>query len=88
MMRLAANMAAIMLFAGVGPAAAHGLGERYDLPLPLGLYLFGAAPIPKLDIRMATPDTDARSGWPAATTAFNSGRPVYGFTNSMARVRA
>jgi hypothetical protein len=35
--------AAAMLFAGVGPAAAHGLGERYDLPLPLGLYLFGAA---------------------------------------------
>jgi hypothetical protein len=25
------------------PAAAHGFGQRYDLPLPLLLYLFGAA---------------------------------------------
>jgi hypothetical protein len=25
------------------PAAAHGFGQRYDLPLPLSLYLFGAA---------------------------------------------
>ena len=24
-------------------AAAHGFGQRYDLPLPLSLYLFGAA---------------------------------------------
>ncbi len=26
-----------------GPAAAHGFGQRYDLPLPLSLYLFGTA---------------------------------------------
>jgi hypothetical protein len=26
-----------------GPSAAHGFGQRYDLPLPLSLYLFGAA---------------------------------------------
>src|SRR2546422_9672193 len=26
-----------------GPAAAHGFGQRYDLPLPLSFYLFGAA---------------------------------------------
>jgi len=25
------------------PAVAHGFGQRYDLPLPLSLYLFGAA---------------------------------------------
>ena len=25
------------------PAGAHGFGQRYDLPLPLSLYLFGAA---------------------------------------------
>src|SRR5579859_5919756 len=25
------------------PAAAHGFGQRYDLPLPLSLYLFGTA---------------------------------------------
>jgi hypothetical protein len=28
---------------GAAPAAAHGFGQRYDLPLPLSLYLFGAA---------------------------------------------
>src|SRR5260370_19130205 len=26
-----------------GPAQAHGFGQRYDLPLPLSLYLFGTA---------------------------------------------
>ncbi|HLF22782.1 MAG TPA: hypothetical protein VI565_02595, partial [Burkholderiales bacterium] len=26
-----------------GAAQAHGFGQRYDLPLPLSLYLFGAA---------------------------------------------
>src|SRR5207244_13659473 len=26
-----------------GPAAAHSFGQRYDLPLPLSLYLFGTA---------------------------------------------
>src|SRR5947199_10276754 len=25
------------------PAGAHGFGQRYDLPLPLSLYLFGTA---------------------------------------------
>src|ERR1700681_1632959 len=25
------------------PAHAHGFGQRYDLPLPLSLYLFGTA---------------------------------------------
>ncbi len=24
------------------PAAAHGFGQRYDLPLPLGLWVLGA----------------------------------------------
>ena len=33
---------AAALFAA-GPAGAHGFGERYELPLPLSLYLFGAA---------------------------------------------
>jgi len=28
---------------GPAPAGAHGFGQRYDLPLPLSLYLFGAA---------------------------------------------
>ena len=34
-----AAMAAI----GAGPAAAHGFGQRYDLPVPLGLWIGGAA---------------------------------------------
>ncbi|MGF1611348.1 MAG: hypothetical protein ACFCUQ_18240 [Kiloniellales bacterium] len=33
----------MVLAAGAGPADAHAFGERYDLPLPLGLYLGGAA---------------------------------------------
>ena len=33
----------VALLLGVDPATAHGLGERYDLPLPLELYLFAAA---------------------------------------------
>ena len=30
------------LLADAGPAAAHGLGQRFELPLPLALYLVGA----------------------------------------------
>ncbi len=42
------NRTTLGLFAAAGlllsiPAAAHGFGQRYDLPLPLSLYLFGAA---------------------------------------------
>jgi hypothetical protein len=29
--------------AGARPALAHGFGQRYDLPVPLWLYLYGAA---------------------------------------------
>ncbi|WP_063697513.1 hypothetical protein [Bradyrhizobium centrolobii] len=35
--------AAAALLIGVTPAGAHGFGQRYDLPLPLSLYLFGGA---------------------------------------------
>ncbi len=43
-MRLSFHCAvSVALLVGVAPAAGHGLGERYDLPLPLGLYLSGAA---------------------------------------------
>ncbi|MFQ5765469.1 MAG: hypothetical protein ACE5GT_11105, partial [Rhodospirillales bacterium] len=38
----AAFAAAAMLFTGAVPALAHAFGQRYDLPLPLGLYLLGA----------------------------------------------
>ena len=33
------------LAAASTPACAHGFGQRYELPLPLGLYLFGAAAV-------------------------------------------
>ena len=32
-----------MAVCGATPASAHGFGQRYELPLPLALYLFGAA---------------------------------------------
>src|SRR5262249_41547095 len=41
--RSAAFGALAALLMGVTPAAAHGFGQRYDLPLPLSLYLWGAA---------------------------------------------
>jgi hypothetical protein len=36
-------LAAAVVALKATPAAAHGFGQRYDLPLPLSLYLFGAA---------------------------------------------
>src|SRR5260370_1996380 len=41
-LRILATAACVALGTAV-PAAAHGFGQRYDLPLPLSLYLFGAA---------------------------------------------
>ena len=38
--RLSSGVCAL---ASVTPASAHGFGQRYELPLPLSLYLFGAA---------------------------------------------
>jgi hypothetical protein len=40
-------LAAIALIAlgSVGTASAHGFGQRYELPLPLSLYLYGAAAV-------------------------------------------
>ncbi len=38
-----AGAAAAVVLGGAGPACAHAFGQRYDLPVPLGLYLFGAA---------------------------------------------
>ena len=35
-------VAAASLYALVIPAQAHGFGQRYDLPLPLSLYITGA----------------------------------------------
>jgi hypothetical protein len=38
-------MLALMASGACAPANAHGFGQRYELPLPLGLYLFGAATV-------------------------------------------
>jgi hypothetical protein len=41
-----APLAAVLgVCAFAGPAAAHGFGQRYDLPLPLSLYLYGTASV-------------------------------------------
>lgn len=37
------SIVAVLLLAGAAPVEAHGFGQRYDLPVPLGLYLSGAA---------------------------------------------
>src|SRR5205809_373595 len=41
--RVALGAALAACCTAVSPAAAHGFGQRYDLPLPLSLYLFGTA---------------------------------------------
>jgi hypothetical protein len=38
-----ASLAVIAVCGAAGPANAHGFGQRYELPLPLSFYLFGAA---------------------------------------------
>src|SRR5262245_51408614 len=35
-------LAAVTVCGTTAPAWAHGFGQRYELPLPLSLYLFGA----------------------------------------------
>src|SRR5574341_634030 len=42
-LRGGALAAAFLWLGGATPAAAHGFGQRYDLPVPLGLYVAGAA---------------------------------------------
>jgi hypothetical protein len=37
--------AALFVLAFATPSSAHGFGQRYDLPLPLALYLYGAAAV-------------------------------------------
>src|SRR5262245_40792692 len=43
--RLAPILALLEGFGARAPANAHGFGQRYELPLPLDLYLFGAATV-------------------------------------------
>src|SRR5215212_5604857 len=41
--RRVAAVAFSLLLAGAPPALAHGFGPTYDIPIPLWLYLYGAA---------------------------------------------
>ena len=49
----AAPPALIVLLAGGGTAHAHGFGERYDLPVPLSLYVGGAGLVVALSFVVA-----------------------------------
>src|SRR5262249_49911156 len=40
--KLLGSLALIFGLAAAGPAAAHGFGQRYDLPIPLSFYIWGA----------------------------------------------
>jgi hypothetical protein len=40
--KLLGCLALVFGLAAVGPAAAHGFGQRYDLPIPLSFYIWGA----------------------------------------------
>jgi hypothetical protein len=42
-MARSASLSCVLLLITIDPLAAHGMGERYDLPLPLELYLVAAA---------------------------------------------
>src|SRR5262249_32279822 len=44
--------AAVYVLLTALPAGAHGFGQRYELPLPLSLYLFGAAAVVALSFLM------------------------------------
>lgn len=41
-LRLIALLALVSVSLPAGPAQAHGFGQRYDLPIPLSFYIFGA----------------------------------------------
>ena len=49
----AAPLALIVVLAGGGTAHAHGFGERYDLPVPLSLYVGGAGLVVALSFVVA-----------------------------------
>src|SRR5262245_25112819 len=44
-MARSASLSCVLLLITIDPLAAHGMGERYDLPLPLELYLVAAAAV-------------------------------------------
>lgn len=59
---------ALLLFGASGPAWAHAFGARYDLPLPLVLFLVAAAGVVALSFLVvelvAAPRQRARDPWP------------------------
>jgi hypothetical protein len=69
------------------PAAAHGFGQRYELPVPLSLYLFGAAAAVALSFvvfglfvrRHAVPEAGARRDLLAAPPGRALAHPAFLF---------
>jgi hypothetical protein len=71
-------LAVIVALAGAAPANAHGFGARYDLPIPLSFYLWGAGAVVALSFAvfalllgaegaMRPPTLSiAATGWPGA----------------------
>jgi hypothetical protein len=77
-------IAACLLAALMAPAAAHGFGERYELPVPLSLYLVGAAAAVALSFvifalfvrRAHAPQARRRYALPAAAVGRTIGHPA------------
>ena len=68
--RIAAALAFSFVLADARPAMAHGFGPTYDIPIPLWLYLYGAAAavvlafFPLALFSRKTPDADAAYRYP------------------------
>jgi hypothetical protein len=66
----ATALAFSLILADAPPALAHGFGPTYDIPIPLWLYLYGAAAavvlafVPLALYSRKTPDTDAAYKYP------------------------
>jgi hypothetical protein len=74
---VAAAFVSSFILAGARPALAHGFGPTYDIPIPLWLYLYGAAAVVLAFVPLALfsrkeGDSDAPTGIPAST-CFASG---------------
>ena len=67
---LIVGFAFCLMLLSAGPALAHGCGPTYDIPIPLWLYLYGAAAavvlafVPLALYSRKTPDADAAYRYP------------------------
>lgn len=77
---LALPSAALIVFLRAAPARAHAFGARYDLPLPLELYLAGAASAVALSFVIMALASGLRTPTGYGSTCSVSGRCVSCFT--------